>query len=71
MSPELRGFGQYMALGIQMVVVTAVVAGIGYWLDKKTGRSPLFLIVFFILGALGGIAVVWRALCKGDDARRQ
>jgi len=59
--PELLGMGRYMALGIQMVIVTAVIAGIGYWLDKKTGKEPLFLIVFFFLGALGGMAVVWRA----------
>ena len=54
-----------MALGIQMVVVTAVIAGIGYWLDKKTGREPLFLIVFFFLGTFGGLVVVWRALQNG------
>lgn len=70
MGPEFRGFGQYMALGIQMVVVTAVIAAIGYWLDVKTGRQPLFLIVFFFLGAFGGIAVVWRALYKDDGAGR-
>ena len=59
-----------MALGIQMVVVTAVIAAIGYWLDKKTGKAPVFLIVFFLLGAFGGIAVVWRALNEGDGAKR-
>lgn len=64
--PELPGIGRYMALGIQMVVVTAVIAGIGYWLDKKTGREPLFLIVFFFLGAFGGIVAVWRALYRND-----
>jgi ATP synthase protein I len=62
--PEISGMGRYMALGIQMVVVTAVMAAIGYWLDTKTGREPLFLIVFFFLGAFGGIVVVWRALQK-------
>jgi ATP synthase protein I len=60
--PDMSGMGRYMALGIQMVVVTAAIAVIGYWLDKKTGKEPLFLIVFFFLGALGGVAVVWRAL---------
>jgi F0F1-type ATP synthase assembly protein I len=62
--PELSGMGRYMALGIQMVVVTAAMAALGYWLDKKTGREPLFLIVFFFLGAFGGIVVVWRELQK-------
>ena len=36
--PEISGMGRYMALGIQMVVVTAAMAAIGFWLDKKTGR---------------------------------
>ena len=60
--PELSGMGRYLALGIQMVVVTTAIAAVGYWLDKKTGKEPLFLIVFFFLGAFGGIVVVWRAM---------
>jgi len=56
-----------MTLGAQMVVTTVVIAAIGWWLDRKTGREPLFLIVFFFLGAFGGFAVVWRALHEGDD----
>ena len=60
--PELSGVGRYMALGIQMVVVTAAIAAIGFWLDKRTGKEPLFLIVFFFLGAFAGIVVVWRAM---------
>ena len=60
--PDMSGMGRYMALGIQMVVVTGLLAALGYWLDKKTGREPLFLIVFFFLGAFGGIAIVWREL---------
>lgn len=57
-----RGLGPAMSLGIQMVVVTMVITAIGWWLDRRTGRAPMFLIVFFVLGALGGLAVVWRAL---------
>lgn len=65
------GLGRYMAVGIQMVVVTAVIAAIGWWLDKKTGREPLFLIVFFFLGAFGGMVVVWRMLNRPDDGKHQ
>ncbi len=63
---EFRGFGQYMTLGIQMVVTTFVGAAIGYWIDTKTGRFPLFLAIFFVLGALGGLAAVWRGLHEND-----
>jgi hypothetical protein len=68
--PDFPGLGRYMAVGIQMVVVTAVIAAIGWWLDGKTGCEPLFLIVFFFLGAFGGVVVVWRMLNQPDDKRR-
>ncbi len=67
---EFRGFGQCMTLGIQMVVTTCVGAAIGYWIDTKTGRSPMFLAIFFVLGALGGIAAVWRSLQEQDHKPR-
>ena len=62
--------GRYLALGFQMVIVTAVGAGMGYWLDSSTGKSPLFLILFFILGSLGGLAAVWRELQREDQPRK-
>ena len=67
--PPLPGIGRYLTLGFQMVVVTAAIAGIGYWLDRKTGREPVFLIVFFFLGAAGGIAVAWRAINENQNDR--
>jgi len=60
--PGFSGLGRYMALGAQMVVTTLVISAIGYWLDKRTGKGPLFLIVFFFLGAVAGLIVVWREL---------
>lgn len=68
---EFRGLGRYLALGIQMVVVTGVGAAVGYWLDSKTGKEPVFLIVFFLLGAAGGLMSVWRLLQEnGSGAGR-
>jgi ATP synthase protein I len=60
-----------MALGVQMVVVTLVSTAIGYGLDKVTGRGPVLLIVFFFLGALGGIALVWRFLNQDNDGAKR
>jgi ATP synthase protein I len=58
---DYQGMGRYMALGTQMVITTVVIAAIGYWIDKKTGKSPVFLVVFFLLGSAAGFHVVYRA----------
>jgi F0F1-type ATP synthase assembly protein I len=68
---EFRGFGQYMAVGIQMIVTTSIIAAIGWWLDRRTGREPLFLTIFFLLGALAGMAVVWRAVYQDSSNKKK
>ena len=57
---DFQGMWRYMALGFQMVAATFVSIAIGYWLDKITGKGPLFLIAFFFLGAAVGFVVVYR-----------
>jgi len=63
--------GRYLALGFQMVAVTAVGAAVGWWLDRQTGRTPVFLVVFFLLGSFGGIAAVWRSLNEPPRGPKQ
>lgn len=67
MDPEkkTRGAWGYMGVGSQMVAATFVGAGIGWWLDKLTGWSPVFLIVFFLLGSAAGFVGVYRAFRNG------
>jgi ATP synthase protein I len=67
MDPEKknRGAWGYMGVGSQMVAATFVGAGIGWWLDKLTGWSPVFLIVFFLLGSAAGFISVYRAFRNG------
>ena len=67
---DFQGMGRYMALGIQMVVTTVVIAAIGYWLDRKTGKEPLFLVTFFLLGAAAGFMVVYRAFRDSDNGAK-
>lgn len=67
---DYRGMGRYMALGIQMVVTTVVIAAIGYWLDGKTGKGPMFLVVFFLLGSAAGFVVVYRAFRDSDKGAK-
>ncbi|HVM59787.1 MAG TPA: AtpZ/AtpI family protein [Verrucomicrobiae bacterium] len=67
---DFRGMGRYMALGIQMVVTTAVIAAVGFWLDQKTGKGPMFLVVFFLLGSVAGFVVVYRGFRDSDKGAK-
>lgn len=40
--------------GLEFVLRIAVGVAIGVFLDKISGKSPLFLIVFFIFGCVAG-----------------
>jgi ATP synthase protein I len=67
MNPDknTRGAWGYMGIGSQMVAATFVGAGIGWWLDKLTGWSPVFLVIFFFLGSAAGFISVHRAFRAG------
>jgi ATP synthase protein I len=61
----------------EMVAALIVGGGIGYGIDWLAGTKPIFLIVFFVLGAAAGIRNVLRAAKElnadmaaksGDDA---
>jgi ATP synthase protein I len=67
MNPEKKPSGawSYMGVGSQMVAATFLGAGIGWWLDKWTGKSPLFLVIFFMLGSAAGFISVYRAFHNG------
>jgi ATP synthase protein I len=57
-----RGAGLSLALrlAMELVVGFAVGVGIGLGLDYWLGTAPLFLIVFFFLGAGAGMLNVYR-----------
>lgn len=43
-----------LGAGLTMIAAVALFALGGRWLDEKLGCSPLFLLIGFALGALGG-----------------
>jgi ATP synthase protein I len=67
MDPQKKTSGAwgYLGIGSQMVAATFLGAGIGWWLDKVTGWSPVFLIIFFLLGSAAGFISVHRAFRNG------
>ena len=63
------------ALGIAFRLATELVAGlvvgggIGWFLDKLLGTSPLMLLLFFFLGAAAGVWTVYKT--AGELQRQQ
>ncbi len=59
-----KSLGQAMNLGFRVLAdfVAAIVVGalIGWQIDKWTGTSPLFLIVFLGLGMAAGFMSIYR-----------
>ena len=43
--------GPYMGMGFQLAATVALMVFIGIWIDKKTGKDPLFTLIFSFLGA--------------------
>jgi ATP synthase protein I len=59
-SPQ-SAYGFAFRIGVELVVALAVGGGIGWVLDHWLGTMPLFLLVFFVLGAVAGLLNVFRA----------
>ena len=59
-----RGGGAWTGVqaGIEIVVALAVGVGIGWGLDRWLDTMPLFLVVFFMLGAAAGVLNAYRTL---------
>jgi ATP synthase protein I len=72
--PNVGGSGSSlgMALRLSFDIVAAVVvgAGIGWFLDRWLGTTPLLFIVFFFLGAAAGFFNVIRTANRPDGKRK-
>lgn len=71
------GMGQGFRLATEMVSALVVGTLIGVWLDRWFKTSPLFLLVFFFLGAAAAMLGAYRmsketsAAAKNEDAKRR
>jgi len=55
----LATFGALGSVGLSFVLALVIGTALGVWLDRVTGWSPLFFIVFFLLGLVAGIRNVY------------
>ena len=51
---------------IGFVLLIAVLGGVlgGYWLDQRLGTVPLFVLVGFAAGTVGGGVACWRLITR-------
>ena len=52
----------YYRVGTELLAGLLIGAGMGWTLDLWINTTPLFLIIFFILGGVAGIYNLWRVL---------
>ena len=52
----------YYRVGTELLAGLIIGAGIGWTIDTWVSTTPLFLIIFFILGGIAGIYNLWRVL---------
>ena len=52
----------YYRVGTELLAGLLIGAGIGWTLDQWVNTTPLFLIIFFVLGGVAGIYNLWRLL---------
>ncbi len=60
--PERLNFGAGLQAGIEVLAGVGGGVLIGWALDRWLGTGPLFLILFFLLGAAAGVLNCWRFL---------
>ena len=65
-----RGFNMLSASSVGLEMGISVLLGVlgGLWIDSKTGTSPLFLLIFMVLGLIAGFRGVIRAMRRADRA---
>jgi ATP synthase protein I len=67
----VRALGALSAVGLAFVLAVVIGFAAGYGLDRLTGLSPLFTIVFFFFGLAAGILNVVRTTSRYSDEQKQ
>jgi ATP synthase protein I len=60
----------YLRLGTDFLASLLTGLIIGYWLDRWIGTSPLFLIVFILLGFFAGCRTLFKVTKNAMDSSK-
>jgi len=71
---NLNKFSVAYSLAVEMAIAVLLPTLVGWWLDKKTGRTPWFTLGGVILGGAAAIRSAYKALVqlqKDQEQERQ
>lgn len=54
-----RGLGDGLARAFELAAVPALFGGVGWLLDRWLGTSPIFTLVFAMVGFVGKLLAMW------------
>jgi len=64
-----KEIGKYLNLGFQLAVAVGLGIVVGYWLDKKLGTVPLFLLLGLSVGAVAGFLNIYRIVYPPQNSK--
>jgi predicted F0F1-ATPase subunit len=60
----MQTYASLGSVGLSFVFAVVLGTGLGLWLDRLTGWSPAFTLIFFVVGLVAGVLNVYRAVSR-------
>ena len=61
----IREIGPYLGIGTTLAVTVLAGVGAGYWLDRRLGTNPVFLVVGGVVGIAMAGYEFWKTIGSG------
>ncbi len=70
-SSVIKDVAPYLGLGGQLAATIVIMVFIGNWLDKKFDTSPLYVLIFGILGIFSGMYNLIKTVLSIDKKKKK
>ena len=68
---NLRAYGPYLTLGIQLAAAVIAFFFLGYWADERYGISPWGKLAGILMGSFGGLYQFFRNVMRLTDGGKK
>jgi F0F1-type ATP synthase assembly protein I len=55
-------YARFFVVGFTFILILGVLTAVGFFVDKLLGTLPLFLLVGLVIGFVGGLYYLYRAV---------